>query len=107
MLYNQARSYSNILNHVTDRPARWEAFLGLLLIDADKIMERVKNGDSLGCSDHVLTQFALSRNMDLTKRKVRNLNFRGVKFQLLKNLQEWPPGELSLEMRETSDLAAL
>lgn len=78
-----------------------------MLTDANEIMDLVKNGDSLGCSYHALIEFMLSRNMDLAKRKVRNLNFRRVKFQLLKKLQERSPGELSLEIKEASELAAL
>lgn len=50
MLYNQATSYHNFLIRVTDSPGRWEAFLGLVLTDANEITDQVKNGDNLGCS---------------------------------------------------------
>lgn len=55
-----------------------------MLTTADELIKEVKIGGSLGCSNHALMEFLISRNMGLAKSKVRIPNFRRVNFQLLK-----------------------
>ena len=60
--------------------------LDLLLTSAEEIIKGVKAGGSLGCSDHALVKFMISRNADLTKSGVRTLYFGIVNFKLFKEL---------------------
>jgi len=56
------------------------SFTGLLLQSSFSI------SCSLGCNDHTLVEFVILRNAGLAKSRVRTLNFRREKFQLLKQL---------------------
>ena len=64
----------NFLVQLLDREARGEALLDLVLTSAENIIKRVEVGGSLGCSDHVLLESVIMRNMDLAKSKIRTLN---------------------------------
>lgn len=46
----------------------------------DKLIREMRTGGSLGCSDHALAEFLISRNTGLAENKVRTLNFRRVNF---------------------------
>ena len=59
----------NFLVQLLDREARGEALLDLVLTSAENIIKRVEVGGSLGCSDHILDEFLISKNMDLAKRR--------------------------------------
>ena len=50
--------------------------LDLVLISAEEIIKEVKNGDTLGFSDHVLVGFLIPKNTGLAKSRVRTLNFK-------------------------------
>ncbi|KAK4815748.1 hypothetical protein QYF61_006786 [Mycteria americana] len=69
---------------VTDSPTRGDAILDLLVTNTSELTGDVKTGDSLGCSDHALVEFAVLRDMGQVKSKVRTLNFRKANFQLFK-----------------------
>lgn len=58
--------------------------LDLLLTNAEMIITGVKVGGSLGCSDHAVAEFMISRNAGLANSGVRTLNFRRANFKLLK-----------------------
>jgi len=55
--------------------------------------KQVKTGGSVGCSNHTLAEFLISRSVGLTKSRVRTLNFRRVNFQLFKELLNGIPWE--------------
>lgn len=74
----------NFLVQVVDRPTRVEALLDLLLTSAEEMIKGVNAGDSLGCSDHALVEFMISRNVGLAKCGVRTPNFRRVNSRLFK-----------------------
>jgi len=76
----------NFLVQVLDRPTRGEALLDLLLTNAEEIIKGVNAGGSLGCRDHALIEFGISRDVGLPKSGVRNLNFGRVNFKLLNGL---------------------
>ena len=40
-----------------------------MLANAEKIINEVKIGGNLGCSDYALDEFLISKNMDLAKRR--------------------------------------
>ena len=60
--------------------------LGLPLTNAEEIIKGVNAGGSLGCSNHALIEFVISRDVGLPKSGVRNLNFGRVNFKLLNGL---------------------
>jgi len=60
----------------------------------------VKDEGSLGYSDHALVEFTVLRDMVLTKSKVRTLNFRKEKVQLLKWLVNRNAWESALRDKE-------
>jgi len=57
-----------------------------MLTSASELIGDVKTGGSLGCSGHVLVEFAVLRVVGKARGIVRPLNFRKVKFQLFKDL---------------------
>eukprot|EP00076_Gallus_gallus_P031122 XP_015155904.2 uncharacterized protein LOC107055427 [Gallus gallus] len=76
----------NFLVQVVDRPTRGEALLDLLLTNAEEIIKDVNVGGSLGCSDHALVEFVISRDVDLAKGGVRTLSFGRANFKLFSEL---------------------
>ncbi|KAJ7415207.1 hypothetical protein BTVI_38929 [Pitangus sulphuratus] len=76
----------NFLVQVLEKPNRGEALLNLVLTNADELTKGVKVGGSLGCSDHALVEFVISRSVNLVRSKVKTLNFTRTNFQLFKEL---------------------
>ncbi|KAJ7408459.1 hypothetical protein BTVI_59453 [Pitangus sulphuratus] len=71
---------------VLDKLSRGETTLDLALTNADELIKKVKIGGCLGCSDHALDNFVVSRNRGLAKNKVRTMNFRKLNFQMFKEI---------------------
>lgn len=78
---------------ILDKPINRETLLDLVLTKVDELIEEVKTGGSLGCSDHALVEFMISRNMGLTTSKVRTLKFRKTSFHLFTELMNEIPWE--------------
>lgn len=76
----------NFLVQVVDRPTRGEALLDLLLTNAEEIIKDVNVEGSLGCSNHALVEFVISRDVGLAKGGVRTLNFGRANFKLFNGL---------------------
>jgi len=57
----------NCLFQVLDIPTRGKTLLDPVLTNAEEIIKWVKIGGSLGCNDHVLVNFMISRNMSRAK----------------------------------------
>ena len=83
-----------------DRPTRGEALLGLRLTNAEEIIKDVKNGGSLGCNNHGLLEFVISRNVGLAKSGLRILNFGRMNSGYLRNCWTKAPGKLSSETKK-------
>jgi len=75
--------------------------LDLLVTNASELIGDVKIGGSLGCSDHMLVELMLLREMGITKSIVRKLNFRRANFQLFKEIVRRTPWETVLRDRGT------
>lgn len=58
----------------------------MVLTTADEPIKEVKTGGSLGCSDHTLVEFVISRSVSLVRSKVKTLYFARENFQLFKEL---------------------
>lgn len=50
-----------------DKLIRDEVFLYLVLTNAEEIIRDIKNRGSLGCGDHTVVEFMISRNMGMAK----------------------------------------
>ena len=57
-------------------------------------------GGSLDCSDHVLVESTIVRDMGQVKARVRTLNFRRANFQFFKELMDGTPRELHSRAKE-------
>jgi len=71
------------------------------LSDASELIDGVKTGGSLGCSDHALVESTVLRDMGKATSIVRTLNFRKANFQLFKELGNSTPWETVLRNRGT------
>lgn len=49
------------------KPRREDALLDLVLTSANELITGVNTGGSLGCSEHALAGFVISRNMGVAK----------------------------------------
>lgn len=81
---------------VLHRPVREDVLVDLVLTSANEqgfMVTGVNIGSGLGCSEHALAGFVISRNMGVAKSKVRTLNFKTVNFQLFKELVDEIPWE--------------
>ena len=54
------------------------------LSSEDELIKEVNIEGGMRCNNCTLVEFGISRNMDLGQSKVRTLDFRRAKFQLLK-----------------------
>jgi len=57
-----------------------------MVTSASELIGDVKIGGSLGCSDHMLVELTLLREMGITKSIVRTLNSRRANFRLFKEI---------------------
>ncbi|KAK4821037.1 hypothetical protein QYF61_012217 [Mycteria americana] len=99
--YGQSRrllgcTEDNFLSQVIDSPTRGHAILDLMVINASELINDVKIGGSLGCSDQTLVEFTVLRDMGQVRSKVRALNLRKANFQLFKELVNGTPWETAL-----------
>jgi len=91
----------NFLSQVIDSPTTGDPTLDLLVTNTSELRSDVKIRGILGCSEHALVEVAVLRDVGQTKSKVRTLNFREAKFQLVKGLVNiGPPGKLPRGTRE-------
>ena len=86
----------NLLGQVIDSPTRGDVILDLMVTNASELVSDVKNGGSLGCSDHALVEFTVLRDMGQAKSKVGALNFKKGNCQLFKELVNGTPWETAL-----------
>lgn len=65
------------------RPARGDAILVLRVTSTEELTSEFKAGGSWGCSDHTLVEVIVLRDMAQAKGKVKTLNFRKVRKEIL------------------------
>lgn len=73
----------NFLSQAIDGPTKGDAVRDLLLTNASELTDDISIGGGLGCSDHAVVDFKPLRDTEQTKTKIRMLNLRKAKFQLL------------------------
>ena len=89
------------LSQVIDSPTREDAILDLTVTNASELIDDVKTGGSLGCSDHTLLEFTILRDMGKARSIVKMLNFRKADFQLFKELVSTTSWEMVLRDKGT------
>ena len=72
-----------------------------MVTSASELLGDVKTGGNQGCSDHVLVELTLLREVGITKSIVRTLKFRRANFQLFKEIVRRTPWERVLQDRGT------
>jgi len=86
-----------------DRPTRGKVLLDLLLTIAEEIIRGVNIGSSLGCSDHAMVEFLISRDAGLAKGGVSTLNFGRANFKLFNGLLAKIPWDAVLKDKDVEE----
>lgn len=89
----------NMLLHVTKEPIRRGVLLDLILTNKDRLVGNMKVKSSLGCTDHEMMEFRTLRERRRVKRKLTNLSFRRVDFDLFNDLLGRVPWDKASEGR--------
>jgi len=74
------------LMQVVEEPKRRGMLLDLVLMNKEGLVEDVKVGGSLGCSDHDMVEFRILRRGSRAISKIKTLDFRRANFGLFKEL---------------------
>jgi len=71
---------------VVEEPTRKGALLDLILTNKEGLVEDVKVGGRLGCSNHEMVEFRILRGRSRAISRIKTLDFRRAKFGLFKEL---------------------
>jgi len=74
----------NFLMQVVKEPTRGGALLDLVLTNKEGLVEDVKVGGRLGCSDHEVVEFRILRGGSRAISRIKTLDFRRANFGLCK-----------------------
>ena len=66
----------NVLMQVMEEPTRKGALLDLVLTNKEGLVEDVKVGGRLSCSDHEMVEFRVPRGGSRAIRKIKTLDLR-------------------------------
>jgi len=89
----------NFLMQVVEEPMRRGALLDLKLTNKEGLVEDVKVGDSLSCSDHEMVEFRILCGGSRSISRIKTLDFRRANFGLFKDLLGGIPWVRALEGR--------
>jgi len=95
----------NLLTQVLEEPKRRGVLLDFVLINGEGLVEDVKAGGSLGCSDHEALEFRILRGGSRAISRIKTLDFRRDNFDLFKELLGGIPLLRALEGRGESKRA--
>jgi len=76
----------NFLMQVVEEPTRKGTLLDLLLTNKEGLVEDVKTGGRLGCSDHEIVEFRILRGGSRVISRIKTLDLRRDNFALFKEL---------------------
>jgi len=93
----------NILMQVVQAPTRKGALLDPVLTNKEGLVEDVKVGSRLGCSDHEMVEFRILREGSRAISRIKTLDLRRVTFALFKELLGGIPWARALEGREVQE----
>jgi len=89
----------NFLKKVVEAPTRRVFLLDLVLMNKEGLVEDVKAGGRLGCSDHEKLSFRILRGRITSISRIKTLDFRRANFGLFKELLGGIPWVRALEGR--------
>jgi len=76
----------NFLMQVVEEPTRKGSLLDLVLTNKEGLVEDVKAGGSLGCSDHEMVELRILRVGSRAISRIKTLDFRRANFGLFREL---------------------
>jgi len=82
---------------VVEEPTRRGALLDLVLTNTEGLVEDVKVGGRLGCSDHEIVEFRILRGGSRAISRIKTLDFKRANFGLFKELLGGIPWARALE----------
>jgi len=89
----------NFLMQMVEDPTRRGILLDIVLTNKEGLVEDVKVGGSLGCSDHEMMKFRMLYGGSRAMSRITALDFRRVNFGLFKDLLGGIPWVRALEGR--------
>jgi len=89
----------NFMMQVVGEPTRKSALLDLVLTNKEGLVEDVKAGGSLSCSDHEMVEFRILRGGSRAISRIKTLDFRRANFGFFKQLLGAIPWVRALEGR--------
>jgi len=100
----QSRSFlqsinDNFLMQVMEEPTRTGALQDLVLTNKEALVEDVKDGGILGCSDHETVEFRILRGGSRAIIRIKTLDLRRANFGFCKDLLGGIPWVRALEGR--------
>ncbi|PKU37050.1 glycerol kinase [Limosa lapponica baueri] len=87
----------NFLTQLVEEPTRRGVLLDLVLTNKEGLVEDIKVGGSLGCSDHEKIEFRIVGSMRKTTSRTETLDFGRANFDLFKKLLGEIPQVKALE----------
>ena len=97
----------NILMQVVEEPTRKGALLDLVLTNKEGLMEDVKVGGRLGCSDHEMVKFRVLHGGSRAINRIKTLDLRRFNFSLFKELLGGIPWARALQGRAVQECWSL
>ena len=88
---------------MVEKPTRRGVLLDLVLTNKEGLVEDVKVGGSLGCSDHEMVEFRILHGRSRAITRITTLDFRRANFGLFKDLLGRIPRISALEGRGTQE----
>jgi len=92
---------------VVEEPIRRGSLLDLVLTNKEGLLEDVKVGGRLGCSDHEMVEFRILRGGSRTISRIKTLNLRRADFALFRELPGGIPWARALEGRGVQECWSL
>ena len=89
----------HLVLQVTEEPTRKVALLDLVLTNKEGLVEDVRVGGRLGCSDHEMAEFRILRGGSRAISRIKTLDLRRANFDLFKELLGAIPWARALEGR--------
>jgi len=97
----------NFLIQVVEEPTRKGALLDLVLRNKEGLVEDVKVGGRLDCSNHEMVEFRILRGGSRAISRIKTLDFRRASFGLFKELLGGIPWARALEDRGVQECWSL
>ena len=92
---------------MVEDPKRRGVLLDLVLTNKEGLVEDVKAGGRLGCSDHEMVEFRMLYGGSRAMSRITALDFRRVNFGLFKDLLGGIPWVRALESKRVQEIWSL